>query len=167
MDRLTTYQEIREIYKDEGHMLFILAFSILQQHGTAKVKELRQTESYSRVDFGNLISEEGKEKAIVAAIKMADAPLDVLLAVIQREVVLFEDPQGERIPYLHSFGDQEGICPLCGGELEYEGDQEIVDNGTLTSWTCTNCGSTGKEGADIVFERHYNICSPDGRKIRD
>ncbi len=62
-------------------------------------------------------------------------------------------------------GDQEGICPVCGGELEF-GDNEQMDNGGVYPWTCKACGATGKQGYDEVFDgRHYDVRDANGGKI--
>ncbi len=62
-------------------------------------------------------------------------------------------------------GDQEGICPICGGELEF-GDNEQMDNGGVYPWTCKACGATGKQGYDEVFDgRHYDVRDANGGKI--
>lgn len=41
--------------------------------------------------------------------------------------------------------EQEGICPLCGAEVEYAGENIIDDDGGVFPWTCPNCGAHGKE----------------------
>lgn len=57
---------------------------------------------------------------------------------------------------------QEGICPLCGGSLEY-GARDDIDSGGTFAWECENCGATGEEGFDRVFDgRHYNVQDADG-----
>jgi len=62
--------------------------------------------------------------------------------------------------------DEEGICPICGGELEYGGD-EPLDDGGVYNWTCPHCGATGKEGYDKVFDRHYDVQDGDGNPYPD
>lgn len=57
--------------------------------------------------------------------------------------------------------DEEGICPICGGELEY-GDDEPLDDGGVYEWTCPSCGATGKEGYNKVFDKHYDVYDGDG-----
>lgn len=57
--------------------------------------------------------------------------------------------------------DEEGICPICGGKLEY-GDDEPLDDGGVYEWTCLHCGATGKEGYDKVFDKHYDVYDKDG-----
>lgn len=54
-------------------------------------------------------------------------------------------------------GDLEDHCPVCGAEIEYGGDQEIVDNGTVVSFSCPKCGAHGKAGYDLVFDAYYDV----------
>ncbi len=53
--------------------------------------------------------------------------------------------------------DREGHCPVCGAEIEYGGDQEIVDDGTVVSFSCPKCGAHGKAGYDLVFDAYYDV----------
>lgn len=46
------------------------------------------------------------------------------------------------------------ICPMCGGELEYNGDQDIFGETTEVTWGCQNCGATGTQVSNIVFSEH-------------
>ena len=52
--------------------------------------------------------------------------------------------------------DEEGVCPICGGELEY-GNDKPLDDGGVYEWTCPDCGAIGKEGYSKVFDRHYDV----------
>ena len=62
--------------------------------------------------------------------------------------------------------DEEGVCPVCGGELEYECDKP-QDDGGFYEWTCFDCGATGKEGYNKVFDRHYDVYDGDGNPYPD
>lgn len=63
--------------------------------------------------------------------------------------------------YLKS--NDQGVCPLCGSfALDYDSptiDGEVVDY----SWTCENCGATGKESYDLIFATHRAV---NGRDMR-
>ena len=61
--------------------------------------------------------------------------------------------------------DEEGVCPLCGAELKYNGAHDIDDDGGTIPWECTNCGATGAEGYNRVFDQHYNVCDASGRPV--
>lgn len=61
--------------------------------------------------------------------------------------------------------DAEGICPVCGAEIEYDGCNEVDDDGGLIPWHCPSCGATGSEGYNRAFDRHYNVCSADGKPV--
>lgn len=53
---------------------------------------------------------------------------------------------------------RDSICPFCGGGIEYQGDQEIVDDSdTRVSWECPSCGATGKANYHGVFSGHSDI----------
>ena len=61
--------------------------------------------------------------------------------------------------------DQESICPVCGAKLtEYEA-HEILDEGGVIPWTCSECGATGEEEYDRVFDQHYNVCLANGEPV--
>lgn len=72
---------------------------------------------------------------------------------------------GETIPPLHEYGDEEGICPVCGSEVEYNGDHHIDDEGTTVSWHCPECGATGKSGYKCAFTGHYDVCDEAGKPL--
>lgn len=63
----------------------------------------------------------------------------------------------------------ENICPCCGGELEYEGDEhmdyEAGDGATEASWTCPHCGATGKALGQVQFTGFYGVCDKDGNAV--
>lgn len=48
-------------------------------------------------------------------------------------------------------------CPLCGSELDFQGDQEIVDDSTCTTWECPNCNAHGEQWSNIVFAYHTEV----------
>lgn len=62
---------------------------------------------------------------------------------------------------------QEGICPVCGGELEYTGVREDDDDGCTYPWSCTKCGAAGKEGYSLRFDgNHYDVQDCDGNEVK-
>lgn len=52
---------------------------------------------------------------------------------------------------------QEGICPICGGEIAYTDAHDTLDDGYVIPWRCPSCGTTGKEGYTSVFDQHYDV----------
>lgn len=54
-------------------------------------------------------------------------------------------------------GEYEGMCPLCGAEIEYDGYHEMDDLGGLFSWGCPQCGAHGEEGYSRKFDGHYHV----------
>ena len=62
---------------------------------------------------------------------------------------------------------QEGICPICGGELEYTGVREDDDDGCTYPWACVKCGATGKEGYSLQFDgNHYGVEDKNGNEVK-
>lgn len=60
---------------------------------------------------------------------------------------------------------QEGICPLCGGEIEYNGAKDPDDSGFTIPWQCTRCNAEGKEGYTETFDdMHYEVYDEDGNE---
>lgn len=56
----------------------------------------------------------------------------------------------------------EGICPVCYSEIEY-GNFKLLDEGGIYEWECPNCGATGKEGYNLIFDgNHYDVRLADG-----
>lgn len=51
----------------------------------------------------------------------------------------------------------EGICPLCGAEIEYDGFHEMDDCGGMYTWDCPQCGAHGKEGYTRKFDGYYSM----------
>lgn len=61
--------------------------------------------------------------------------------------------------------DKEGICPLCGGDLEFE-DNVQMDDGGVYPWKCPSCGATGKQGYNEVFDgHHYDVRDAGGKSV--
>lgn len=59
---------------------------------------------------------------------------------------------------------EQGICPICGASINYGNDQSLDDGGVI-EWECPECGATGKEGYNKVFDRHYEVRDVDGAPI--
>lgn len=80
--------------------------------------------------------------------------------------ISYDDIQAACIDgYNHELTNIEDICPLCGAEIEYQGDQELDDSGSVVSWECPKCGATGKAGYNLVFDAHYQVCDANGNPV--
>ena len=61
---------------------------------------------------------------------------------------------------------KEGVCPVCGTQINY-GCFDLVDEGGVYEWECPACGTTGKEGYDLIFDgSQYNVRLADGTPFR-
>lgn len=60
---------------------------------------------------------------------------------------------------------EDGICPLCGKEIDYVGAYEHDDDGATLDWQCPFCGASGKAGYNFVFDQHYCIWDGNGNAV--
>lgn len=60
---------------------------------------------------------------------------------------------------------EDGICPLCGKEIDYVGAYEHDDDGATLDWQCPSCGASGKAGYTFVFDKHYCIRDGSGNMV--
>lgn len=72
---------------------------------------------------------------------------------------------GERPELAARLNDSEGVCPVCGNTITYNGGMDRDDAGCTYPWSCDHCGATGGEGFNFVFDRHYNVRDEDGKPI--
>lgn len=62
--------------------------------------------------------------------------------------------------------DMSGVCPVCGGKLEYYGTERFEGGRGVRWWMCQVCESTGKEGFDEVFDgHHYEVRDASGNTV--
>lgn len=151
------YQELQKLYH-KNPVAFYVAMTAVLHHGK---NHFASAEPSSFIEESNLLSSEMKKDVAADALAIAQASESVIFAIIQRELPTVESEDGT-IPPLHEFGDEEDICPLCGAEIEYEGDNSIDDGGTIVSWTCPECDAIGQAGYNSAFDRHYNVRDKNG-----
>lgn len=134
-------------------VVLLTALELLWRNGRLMI----QTEDVSALtagcvsSLGGFYTEEKLCEIVTVCKELSTLETNTLVDYIHRGSLETEDPTA----------DKEGICPICGGELEYEGD-EPIDDGGVYEWTCPSCGATGKEGYDKVFDRHYDVLDGEG-----
>lgn len=152
------YQELENICRMEP-ATFKAAFVLLVGFGAGRISNVCIEDIH-----GDELPQEEKQSALCLAKKLAEVSSDTVFAAIQRGMPCVAG-DGEEIPFATHFNDQDGICPCCGGEIEYEGDNDVDDDGTTVSWTCPECGASGKSGYTGVFDGHYDVEDADGNEI--
>ena len=60
---------------------------------------------------------------------------------------------------------EDGICPLCGKEIDYVGAYEHDDDGATLDWQCPSCGASGKAGYTFALDQHYCIQDGEGNEV--
>ena len=132
----------------------LTALELLWQNGRAMI----QSEEVSKLtascvsSLGGFYTEEKLHEVVTVCKELAHLETAELIRCIRCGGMEIKAPDAE----------EEGICPICGGELEY-GDDEPLDDGGVYEWTCPSCGATGKEGYSKVFDRHYDVRDGDGK----
>lgn len=107
---------------------------------------------------GKFVSAAAKEEAVAIAKELAKTDTIMVIAAIQRILPAVE---ADDLPPLHEYGDEEGICPLCGSsELVYGASDALR---STRPWKCPRCGATGEAGYDEVFDRHYRVRTKSGK----
>ena len=102
--------------------------------------------------------ERGMNMNLNEAVKVLDdvipEPLNKMVDLDHLDIAIAWKVVKEHLDLGETEGDREGICPVCGGELEFE-DNVQMDDGGVYPWTCPSCGSTGKQGYNEVFDGHH------------
>ena len=149
MNTSTTYAQLKDAYgKTYGYAAFPTALQFVMNHGCDAIRQM------CRKDITDMLPDEYKSdvKDSIAelALLLADTDSEVILAFAQRDSLPIEDE--ERLPPLHPDGDKEGICPICGGEIDYCGEHELNDTG----YSIAGCAPT----AEPPVTRSTVNCSP-------
>ena len=134
-------------------LTLLAALELLLQNGRNMIQSRQTPELVSGCQsrLGALFTEGKLCEIVDVCQRLAGLETKTLVDYIHRGSLEIKDPGA----------DEEGICPICGGELEY-GDDEPLDDGGVYEWTCPSCGATGKEGYSKVFDRHYEVYDGDG-----
>lgn len=163
----TPYEVLDKAYSEYGHTVCVLALYQLLTTGRKLTRAMEHPAALVETITG-VFPPDVKESAAEVMLLMAKADIDVLLAFVQRIVKPFEDPMGQRIPFLHPNGDEEDVCPVCGAEVEYQGDRDIdYNDGTEVSWECPVCKAFGKALYHDTFLQHEAVMDGNGDCVHD
>ena len=134
-------------------LTLLAALELLLQNGRSMIQSRQAPELVAgcQSSLGALFTEGKLCEIVDVCQRLAGLETKALVDYIHRGSLKIKDPGA----------DEEGICPICGGELEY-GDDEPLDDGGVYEWTCPSCGATGKEGYNKVFDQHYEVYDGDG-----
>lgn len=149
---------VQAYFKDR--VAFNMALAIYMEHGSAGIKR-----GVDMSSLNGVMTEEYQNSIVAVAEMLASADASVVLAFIQRAM----DPvkgDDKLVPFLNHCGDEDGVCPICGDDVEYS-DNEIDDDGTIAKWECPGCGATGKAGYAGVFSGHYDVQDENGNAFEE
>ena len=134
-------------------MALLTALELLWQNGRTVIQSQNVPALTANCvsSLGKFYTAEKLSDIIAICKELAGLGAKDLVNYIHRSSLEIKDPDA----------DEEGICPICGGELEY-GNDISLDEGGVSEWTCPSCGATGKEGYNKVFDQHYDVQNGDG-----
>lgn len=134
-------------------VVLLSALTLLWQNGRREIqaKDVSALTEDCMSSLGTLYTKEKLHEIAMLCKELAVLDTAELIRCIRCDSMEVEGPNA----------DVEGICPICGSELVY-GDDESLDDGGVYEWTCPNCGATGKEGYDKVFDKHCNVRDGEG-----
>ncbi len=145
------YQDFERLYRNDP-VIFHLALDILMGSGRNAIESFSDQTLRAKAarQLSGLFSDEKIDAAVKAVRDLAGLKNMDLLAYAGRcSIKLEDDPV-----------DEPGVCPLCGGTLEYLLPMRNVD--LIRNWHCTNCGAKGKEAYRKVFDSHYDLLDSNG-----
>lgn len=132
----------------------VLALELLLQNGrnTIQREEPLKLVAACKERIGGFFVEGALQEIVDVCQQLAALDTNILVDYIRRGSLDMKAPDAE----------EAGVCPICGGELDYEDDIH-TDDGGFFLWKCPACGATGKEGYDKVFDQHYDVTDGDGK----
>lgn len=147
------YQDFKRLYHDDP-VIFHLGMELFEEQGQNAL--LGSTDQALCTAVGRKLSNFFAEGRIMDVIKAARdfagvKTIDRLTYAALCGIKLEDKPI-----------DEPGVCPLCDGVLRY-GALEITDELRTQDWTCENCGATGKEAYQMVFDCHYYVTDREGK----
>ena len=96
-------------------------------------------------DIRDQTSYDPKKSVAANLVQMIDAGIFGETNIAQRESINADD--------IYAAEDtQAGTCPVCFAELTEYGSHEVHDNQVAYPFTCENCGVSGSEWGEIVFD---------------
>ena len=135
-------------------LTLLTALELLLQSGRNTIQSRQTTALVSgcQASLGALFTEGKLCEIVDVCQRLAGLETKALVDYICRSSLEIKDPDA----------DEAGVCPICGGELEYGSDISL-DEGGVYEWTCPDCGAAGKEGYNKVFDQHYDVRDGDGK----
>lgn len=154
MEEMTLEQFNRLAIGDR--VTLVVALELLLQNGrnTIQREEPLKLVSGCKERIGGFFAEGALREIVDVCQQLAALDTNVLVNYIRHGSLDLKAPDAE----------EAGVCPICGGQLEYI-DTIRSDNGGFAVWRCPNCGATGKEGYDEVFDQHYDVTDGDGKPL--
>lgn len=143
-----------DMFARESRPWLLLAMDLLLGNGRKFIQNTDQAELASQLksDAGNLIVGNMLTEIVDIAKKLSQLRTCKLLEYVKRSGLEFERP-GMPKP---------GVCPVCGGDIEYKEGMQFEDSGHWT-WTCPDCHASGKEEYKKVFSMHSEVLDGDGK----
>lgn len=140
------YKDFETLYWSNP-VAFHLGMELFLENGRDRIESNTDQELRKAVacKLSGFVAGEKLQEAVSAAKDFAALESVVLLSYAGRCGIRLED---EPV-------DEPGVCPLCGGVLEYALPFRSGD--TIRDWHCPDCGTRGKEAYQKVFDSHYNV----------
>ena len=134
-------------------VVLLTALELLWQNGRAMIQseEVSELTAACVSSLGGIYTAEKVQEVVKVCKELAHLETAELIRCVRCDGLAMKGPDDA----------EEGICPICGGELKYSGE-EPLDDGGIYDWTCCCCGATGKEGYSKVFDRHYDVRDGNG-----
>ena len=145
------FKEFNRLYRKDT-ISFLIALNLYLGYGATVLRagSKEDLSGAAALEISGLFAAEKRDHIIETVRKLAEM-----------------DPN-DLIPYISQCGiragasssDEPGVCPLCGGGLEYPLPFRSAD--TIRDWLCKDCGAKGKEAYRKVFDGHYNVLDSSG-----